>query len=80
MEAFLTPQFVGTIGVPAIICLYTLREVKTSLDRLTEVIGKLGENHTKDITELKSAVQELRYQVAFLQNRNREVNLNESIH
>lgn len=69
MESFLTPQFVGTIGVPAIICLYTLVEVKHSLDKLTLAISKLNENHSKEIADLKASIQEIRYQVAFLQNK-----------
>ena len=74
---FWSPQFASTVGVPAIICLYTLREVRSSLDKLTDAINKLGENHAKEIADLKSAVQELRYQVAFLQSTQVEVNHNE---
>lgn len=63
---FLSAQFASTVGVPAIICLYTLRGVKDSLDKLTDAINRLGENQSKEISELKATVQELRYQVAFL--------------
>ncbi len=74
---FLSPQFASTVGVPAIICLDTLREVRSSLDKLTDAINSLGANHAKEIADLKSAVQELRYQVAFLQSKQAEVNHNE---
>lgn len=69
MEAFLTPQFVSTVGVPAIICLYTLREVRSSLDKLTLAINKLGENHSKEIASLKDEVRELKSNVNYLQIR-----------
>ena len=69
MENFFTPQFVSTVGVPAIICLYTLREVRGSLDKLTAAINKLGEDHTKEISALKDDVKELKYNVNSLQIR-----------
>lgn len=72
MEEFLTAQFVSTVGVPAIICLYTLKEVRSSLDKLTSAIDKLGENHTKEIAALKDEVKELKHEINFLKIRYRE--------
>ncbi len=63
MDTFFTPQFVSTVGVPAIICLYTLREVRCSLDKLTAAINKLGEDHTKEISALKDDVKELKFKI-----------------
>ena len=81
MDTFFTPQFVSTVGVPAIICLYTLREVRGSLDKLTAAINKLGENHTKEIAALKDELKELRFKINTLELKySGGVRNNENIH
>lgn len=50
---------IANIGVPAVICLYTLVGVNKSLKELTNAIDRLSGEVDKRITKLEEAVDEL---------------------
>ena len=51
---------VGNIGVPAVICLYTLFGVNKTLKELTDAINKMSSDVQK-IKELENQTRELSY-------------------
>lgn len=64
-ELFL--KLVGNIGVPAVICLYTLFGVNKTLRELTDAINKMAADVQK-IKELENRTHELTYKFEKLQN------------
>lgn len=51
---------ISNIGVPAVICLYTLFGVNKSLKDLTNAIDRLSSEVDKRITKLEDAVDEIK--------------------
>ena len=51
---------IANIGVPAVICLYTLVGVNKSLKELTNAINRLSGEVDKRITKLEEAVDDLK--------------------
>ena len=76
-ESQILLQLFSNVGIPAAICFYTLFHVKNSLDKLTDAIGALKDNHYKDISSLKDEVKELKYKFNSIIARMPEVNHNE---
>ena len=58
---------IGNIGVPAVICLYTLLGVNKTLKELTDAINKMSTDVQK-IKELDNRTHELSYKFDKLQN------------
>ena len=58
---------IGNVGVPAVICLYTLFGVNKTLKELTDAINKMAADVQK-IKELDNRTHELSYKVEKLQN------------
>ena len=58
---------IGNIGVPAVICLYTLFGVNKALKDLTDAINKMAVDVQK-IKELDNRTLELSYKIEKLQN------------
>lgn len=76
MEEEMVLKLIGNIGVPAVICLYTLYGVNKTLKELTSAINKQTAEferraleHTHEIGELKSKVNELTFRVENLWRR-----------
>lgn len=82
MEEELIFKLLGSIGVPAAICFYTLHGVKRTLERQTETLKDLAiainklasevdKNKSEQVRELdkvKDEVKELRFRMEALQN------------
>lgn len=58
---------IGNVGVPAVICLYTLFGVNKTLKELTDAINKMAADVQK-IKELDNRTHELSYKIEKLQN------------
>lgn len=58
---------VGNIGVPAVICLYTLFGVNKTLKELTDAINKMSTDVQK-IKELENQSREMSYKLEKLEN------------
>lgn len=56
---------VGNIGVPAVICLYTLFGVNKTLKELTDAINQMSVD-VKKIDDLEREIEELKFKVAHL--------------
>ena len=54
---FLTPQFVSSVGIPTVICLYTLFELNKSVKHLTDAI-----NEFKDKIKERDEIQRIRFE------------------
>lgn len=63
---------ISNIGVPAVICLYTLFEVKKAVDNLTDAVKNLSHNifsQTADFKELRNEIKVLRDDVSEIKLR-----------
>ena len=67
---FLTPQFVSTVGVPTVICLYTMFELNKSVKSLTEAINtfkeevkKRDEKQAEKIEKVEHEIMELKFKI-----------------
>ena len=58
---------IGNVGVPAVICLYTLFGVNKTLKELTDAINKMAADVQK-VKELDNRTHELSYKIEKLQN------------
>ena len=60
---FLTPQFVSSVGIPTVICLYTLFELNKSVKNLTDAINKfkdeIKERDEKQIARFEKIEHEI---------------------
>jgi len=56
---------VGNIGVPAVICLYTLFGVNKALKELTDAINRMSADVRK-IDDLEREIEELKFKIARL--------------
>lgn len=79
-ESQILLQLFSNVGIPSAICFYTLFHVKNSLDKLTDAIDALKDNHYKEISSLKDEVKELKYKFNSIIARIPEVNHNENTH
>ena len=77
MEEQLILTLFSNVGIPAAICFYTLYGVRNSLDKLTDAIKLLTENHNKDFNNLRDEVKELKYKFNTIIARYQEANHNE---
>ena len=76
MEAFLTPQFFSSVGLPGFICIITIfcvgktnQELKTAIDALTQEIKASNIEQKNKIDTLENDIKELKSNVNFLQIR-----------
>lgn len=70
MEEDMLIRLIGNIGVPAVVCLYTLYGVNKTLKELSDAINKQTleierreSEQSKEIGDLKSKVSELAFKV-----------------
>ena len=70
MEEDMHIRLIGNIGVPAVVCLYTLYGVNKTLKELSDAINKQTleierreSEQSKEIGDLKSKVSELAFKV-----------------
>ena len=56
---------IGNIGVPAVICLYTLFGVNKTLKELTDAINRMA-NDIQKFDDLEREIKELKFKVAHL--------------
>lgn len=71
---FLTADFLGNVGFPVFVCLYTLFGIKPSLDKLsaatsalTDEIKERGEKQEQDIANLRDELREIKFKVHHLE-------------
>lgn len=76
MEGDFLRELIGNVGVPAVICIYTLWGVNKTLKELTGAINKLAsdvdrreDEQSKEIGALKDKVHELTFKVEGLLRR-----------
>ncbi len=62
-------HLIGNVGVPAVICLYTLFRVNVTLKDLTNAINKLTTDVDKRLEKLEDKTRDLGSEVKLLQNK-----------
>ena len=63
MEETMLVHLLSNVGVPAVLCFYTLFNVNKNLEKLTDALGRLEKFLDRRITDLENDVRALKSHV-----------------